>query len=180
MPKNELPQTGAELATAADNASSETVNRPQRKPRFGKADAYVTKKEINSRETAPVEQVVSQTKTPDNVPAIVSVEAPSIAKAEKGPSTVTESEKSSSGRTVVLTIAEPEPTKLAALEPTKPDAAHNAPNLTQFFDKVKQIKRGEVFARATPTRQAAEPKTGLGRLMNGVRESLRNENSLEP
>lgn len=178
--KNELPRPKAQSALPADKASPEVTRLAERKSRRVKADEYVATKEATDHESITAEPATGQAKTPDNVPAIVAVDAPVIAKVEKSSSTTTEQKKSPMGRTVVLTIAEPAPAKLAVLEPTKPDAAPNAPNLTQFFDKVKQIKSGEVFARATPTRQTAEPKTGLGRLMNGVRESLRNENSLEP
>ncbi|MEZ0609524.1 hypothetical protein ACAW74_13460 [Fibrella sp. WM1] len=181
---SESQPTGAQtdaLTTGAD-ASPETTQATERTTRPAKTAEYVAQANTSRENSKPTEQPTPKAPVTDNVPETVSVtpvEAPIVAKTEKIQPTV-EVEKVPTGRTVVLTIADPEPVKLATVQPTKTDAVQNTPNLSQFFDKVKQIKSGEVFARATPTRPAAEPRTGLGRLVNGVRESLRNENSLEP
>ena len=70
-------------------------------------------------------------------------------------------------------------TEAVAKAPTQPIATPQ-PSLSQLVAKVKQLKNGELLARATSPRPAAEPRTGLGRLFSGVKESLRNENTLEP
>jgi hypothetical protein len=61
----------------------------------------------------------------------------------------------------------------------KPTAA-NQPNLSQLVNKVKQLKSGQVLASVTPNRPQTEHRTSIGRLFDGVRESLRNDNTLEP
>jgi hypothetical protein len=87
----------------------------------------------------------------------------------------------SAERTVVMVIDVPDEKPMVALQPTiAPQTAAAQPNLSQLFTKVKQLKSGDVLARATPSRATPEPRSGIGKLFNGVKESLRNDNTLEP
>lgn len=177
-PESGSNRTEPQATVATADASPATSRTAEPQMRQTRADDYVAK--VTETKPELVEKTSLSATLSGNVPDKSDLEAPLATTIEKSPPAVADASKIPTGRTVILTIAEPEPANVAALQPVRTDAANSTPNLSHFFDKVKQIKSGEVFARATPARPAAEPKTGLGRLVNGVRESLRNETTLEP
>ncbi|XWW43923.1 hypothetical protein JYG30_14110 [Fibrella sp. USSR17] len=84
-------------------------------------------------------------------------------------------------RTIVLTIAEPQVERTLALtrEETTADPKAHANGLTGLFGKLKQLKNGEVMANASSATDQPSQKTRFGRVFNEVKESLKNETTLE-
>ena len=83
-------------------------------------------------------------------------------------------------RVVVMTIGETRPTETATLLPlTKAAAvAQTQPvSLAGLFAKMKQLKNGDVMARAVP--QPNYSRSRLGRVFYGMKESLKNETTLD-
>ncbi len=95
---------------------------------------------------------------------------------------IANSPKQQVGRTVVLTIDEAQ----LATTPTTTQSDSPAPQqqhqngLSGLLGKLKQLKNGEVLAKAAPTAGTQNsPKNRLGRVFFEVKESLKNETTLE-
>lgn len=119
-------------------------------------------------------------RSPTNVPAEASVKQPESQSSPGAmPVVVKQTEtRHSAERVVVLSFDEPLVGATIASKPAVIEAVATqqpSPSLSQLVAKVKQLKNGELLASATPAKPAAEPRTGLGRLFNGVKETLRNE-----
>lgn len=85
-------------------------------------------------------------------------------------------------RVVVMTIAEPKADlPVVALQPIKVEPASQAQlgSLAGLFAKVKQLKNGDMLARATPVKRPTDSRSRLGRVFEGMKESLKNETTLE-
>jgi len=84
-------------------------------------------------------------------------------------------------RTIVLTIDEPQAERTLALtrEEATADPKIHANGLTGLFGKLKQLKNGEVMANASSATDQPSQKTRFGRVFNEVKESLKNETTLE-
>lgn len=85
-------------------------------------------------------------------------------------------------RVVVMTIELPKVNApVIALQPAKVESTPQAQSgsLAGLFAKVKQLKNGDVLARTTPTKRPNEPRSRIGRMFEGMKESLRNETTLE-
>lgn len=112
-----------------------------------------------------------------NTPTITSTIAPIIRVAQS-----TERPKQLSERTVILTIEESETadTQIASVNtsPT-PDPQLHQNSLSGLFGKIKQLKNGEVLAKAAPTANQNVPRNRFGRIFTEVKESLKNETTLE-
>lgn len=175
-PTQPLPGTSQPMETAIAVVKTKQVEPAENKG-IARKNNQLTAIQSVAPKAKPVELSLEPSPTLAKLPELQPTRESMVVKIETN--TANAVEKVASGRTVVMTIAEPEPVRLAAVQPAKTDVSANAPNLGQLFEKVKQIKSGEVFARATLTPQPTEAKTGLKRLVNGVRESLRNENTLE-
>ncbi|MBO0930750.1 hypothetical protein [Fibrella aquatilis] len=85
-------------------------------------------------------------------------------------------------RVVVLTIDEPEsaesapdmqPTKVASMSPAQTGS------LAGLFAKVKQLKNGDALARATPVKRHSDARSRFGRVFEGMKESLKNDNTAD-
>jgi hypothetical protein len=156
--------------------------------------AHAPMTQIRSR-AEPTAEVVGATLVPTHAPVARNVaELPEITPQETTPpiaepmpqadvaNTKSMRQPVAAERTIVMVIDVPEEKVAGTLQPAASPVAVtlSQPNLSQLFTKVKQLKSGDVLARATPTRPVTEPRTGFGRLFNGVKESLRNDNTLEP
>jgi hypothetical protein len=85
-------------------------------------------------------------------------------------------------RVVVMTITEPvADSPVEALQPTKVESTlQDQPgSLAGLFAKVKQLKNGDLLARTTPAKRPADSRSRLGRVFEGMKESLKNETILE-
>jgi hypothetical protein len=86
-------------------------------------------------------------------------------------------------RTVILTIDEAQfVDKVAHSDPNAlvSGSEHAQNGLSSLFGKLKQLKRGDVsLAKAAPATYQNDPKNRFGRVLNGVKESLKNETTLE-
>ncbi|HEX9958544.1 MAG TPA: hypothetical protein VGA96_14865 [Fibrella sp.] len=91
-------------------------------------------------------------------------------------------QKQHADRTVVLTIEEPqEVNSLATVQNDSPAADPQLPQkgLSSLFGKIRQLKNGEVLAKVTPTTNQNSPKNRFGRIFTEMKESLKNETTLE-
>lgn len=92
--------------------------------------------------------------------------------------------KQSTERTIVLTIAEPQAEASLAvstkdIEVVDQKAQAQSSGLSGLFGKIKQLKNGEVLARSQPDIGAGGPKNRFGRVFAQVKETLKNETTLE-
>lgn len=126
-----------------------------------------------SEATAQPQRLSERTTTPDGTSTNSVAAGPSSA--DRPPT---------AERVVVLLIDVPEQTSTVSTEAVARAAVQPAtttqPGWSQLVAKVKQLKNGELLARAAPSKPATEPRAGISRLFSNVKESLRNENTLEP
>lgn len=117
---------------------------------------------------SPVTEQITATTTPTPVERIAQV---------------SNTQKRATERTVLLTIEEPQPaSSLATVESqiTALDAQQpHQHGLSGLFGKLKQLKNGEVMAKAAPVNSENNQKNRLGRVFSEVKESLKNETTLE-
>ncbi|MBO0948301.1 hypothetical protein [Fibrella forsythiae] len=174
---------------------TEKVTKEHRKPgQLAKAtypDLKPTnpKSQLSAREhrlvlTQQVEEQIAVIKANENeksVPAApqLAISQPGIERVEQAtvkPKQITE-------RTILLTINEPQTkNELAASNNNyqKPDTQNQPNGLSGLFGKLKQLKNGEVMAKATPVSESnSTQKKRLGRVFTEVKESLKNETTLE-
>ncbi|WP_375444154.1 hypothetical protein [uncultured Fibrella sp.] len=96
---------------------------------------------------------------------------------------VNNAQKQATERTILLTIEEPQLTNsltaaksdITTLEVQQP----HQNGLSSLFGKLKQLKNGEVLAKAVPVSNQNNQKNRLGRVFSEVKESLKNETTLE-
>jgi hypothetical protein len=155
----------------------------------------------NRKLVARTRQVVVNESTPmrlqpqsiEQIAGVQSLETkqvPKIQPAEVKPSMtidrivrVENGQKQPTGRTVVLTIEDPQiTTSLATTQndsPT-PDLHEHKSGLPGLLGKLRQLKNGEVMAKATPAvGNQNNQKNRFGRVFSEVKESLKNETTLE-
>ena len=85
-------------------------------------------------------------------------------------------------RVVVLTIEEPQAAApVVALQPARVESTSQAQSgsLADLVAKVKQLKNGDALARVTPAKRPPDSRSRFGRVFEGVKESLKNETTLE-
>ncbi len=78
-------------------------------------------------------------------------------------------------RIVQMILHEPADEPTVAVPDAAPVAIQGT-RLTSLLGKIRQLKSGEAYAKATPL--PGEPRTRLGRVLNNVKESLKNDNTL--
>lgn len=117
--------------------------------------------------TQPIQEVT-------RLPIKVVTPIEEIARVEKQP-------RHLNGRTIVLTIEEPEASNLASADNhiAVPATQQHVTGLSGLFGKIKQLKSGEVLAKANSADNQSTTKNRFGRVLTEVKESLKNETTLE-
>ena len=194
MPKPQPTQLVAKAGeerthrTVAVSAVQKGPDNHQQKMMAAVTKLVVGMKEATSTATMgkqPVQQAAVQLPEITAVTAknesMVGIAPPVLAQIAQPKLPVT-SNSSDQQRVVVMTITEPKADlPMMALQPTKAEPASQAQlgSLAGLFAKVKQLKNGDALARATPLKRPADSRSRLGRVFDGMKESLKNETTLE-
>ncbi|RYF59299.1 MAG: hypothetical protein EOO39_33370 [Cytophagaceae bacterium] len=182
---NGLQTEGKEVEQITDkHKKSEPIAKatyPDQKPTYPKNQQSVREHRLSS--TQQLTERVAVGKAEENQPALVSpltavtpTPVEPIDRVAAKPKQITE-------RTIVLTIDDPQAENALVTvkgDTPKSDSQGQQNGLSGLFGKIKQLKNGEVLAKATPVGEShTNPKKRFGRVFTEVKESLKNETTLE-
>ncbi|MBO0939385.1 hypothetical protein J2I47_22725 [Fibrella sp. HMF5335] len=94
----------------------------------------------------------------------------------------TAAHQSDQQRVVVMTIEEPKAAApIVALQPAQVESTSQVQSgsLAGLLAKVKQLKNGDALARVTPAKRPVDSRSRISRVFEGMKESLKNETTLE-
>lgn len=82
-------------------------------------------------------------------------------------------------RTIVMVIEDPQPKTELATVTYATESQPKVNSLSGLFGKLRQLKNGDVFAKATIVAPRNEQRSRFSRALNGVKESLKNETTID-